>query len=113
VDRRSRLSRTASRAWASASGIFTLGAYDQRFRRGAAAPTYDRRVPLYAFMCSACGEGFEALQRLDAEPPRCPACGTPETRRTLSTFVAGPARRRESTWTPAATRRDVIRHHHH
>ncbi|MBA2636745.1 MAG: zinc ribbon domain-containing protein [Solirubrobacterales bacterium] len=69
-------------------------------------------MPLYAFECSACGDGFEALQRFDAVPSPCPSCHASEVRRKLSTFVAGPARRGESTWTPAATRRDVIHHHH-
>jgi putative FmdB family regulatory protein len=33
-------------------------------------------MPIYAFICSACGHDFDRLQRLsDADPTTCPACG--------------------------------------
>ena len=41
------------------------------------------RVPIYEFLCDACGNGFEELTRAD-ELPRCPDCGHPEPRRLLS-----------------------------
>lgn len=33
-------------------------------------------MPIYDFACSACGHGFERLQKLsDADPAVCPLCG--------------------------------------
>lgn len=33
-------------------------------------------MPIYDFACSACGHGFERLQKLsDADPTVCPHCG--------------------------------------
>jgi putative FmdB family regulatory protein len=45
-------------------------------------------MPLYDFICRACGEPFEARAAVD-ELPACPECGAPETERRLSGF-AGP-----------------------
>ncbi|HAI58402.1 MAG TPA: transcriptional regulator [Xanthomonadaceae bacterium] len=37
-------------------------------------------MPIYAFVCSACGHDFDRLQRLsDADPTTCPACGAEGT----------------------------------
>lgn len=42
-------------------------------------------MPIYEFDCSACGHGFERLQKLsDADPADCPACGRPAVKRRLS-----------------------------
>ena len=54
----------------------------------------------YGYECTACKEQFEVnvpmsqSDRLDQEPPRCPTCGTSETRRVVSTFYSKLA----STW---------------
>jgi putative FmdB family regulatory protein len=45
-------------------------------------------MPLYDFLCRACGQTFEAHTGVE-ELPACPSCGSAETERQLSTF-AGP-----------------------
>jgi putative FmdB family regulatory protein len=45
-------------------------------------------VPLYDFVCRACGERFEARVPYDQLPP-CPACGATDPERAPSSF-AGP-----------------------
>jgi putative FmdB family regulatory protein len=45
-------------------------------------------MPLYDFLCRACGQTFEAHTSVDALPT-CPECGALETERRLSGF-AGP-----------------------
>jgi putative FmdB family regulatory protein len=47
-------------------------------------------MPLYEYVCRACHERFEVLQRIGdgAEGVRCPECGAPEPERKLSTFAA-------------------------
>jgi putative FmdB family regulatory protein len=45
-------------------------------------------VPLYDFVCRACGERFEARTSPD-ETAACPKCGAAEAQRQLSGF-AGP-----------------------
>ena len=52
-----------------------------------ASRRHDRRVPLYDYACVACDERFDELQRSDAPPPACPACGAEETQRLLSPFL--------------------------
>lgn len=33
-------------------------------------------MPIYAFKCTACGHGFDRLQKISApDPDACPACG--------------------------------------
>ncbi|MDE2308275.1 MAG: zinc ribbon domain-containing protein [Xanthomonadaceae bacterium] len=35
-------------------------------------------MPIYAFVCRACGHAFDRLQKLsDPDPSDCPACGQP------------------------------------
>ena len=46
-------------------------------------------MPLYDFVCSACGQRFEALIPSPAEPAECPACGSGEVQRVFTPF-AGP-----------------------
>lgn len=42
-------------------------------------------MPIYEFDCTACGHGFERLQKLsDADPSACPACGQSTVKRRLS-----------------------------
>jgi len=50
-------------------------------------------MPLYEYMCSGCGEQFEALQRIgdDGRHLTCPACGRPKPEKVFSTFAAGSA----------------------
>jgi len=50
-------------------------------------------MPLYEYVCRACHERFEVLQRIGdgAEDVRCPECGAAEAERKLSTFAAAVA----------------------
>ncbi|MBX3726814.1 MAG: zinc ribbon domain-containing protein [Xanthomonadales bacterium] len=42
-------------------------------------------MPIYEFDCTACGHGFERLQKMsDADPSACPACGQSTVKRRLS-----------------------------
>jgi len=46
-------------------------------------------MPIYEFVCRACGEGFEHFQRtLTAPPPACPSCGADRPAKQFSTFSA-------------------------
>jgi putative FmdB family regulatory protein len=47
-------------------------------------------MPLYEFLCRACGRRFEALVRLGKEDGvRCEACESPEVRKLVSAFGIG------------------------
>jgi putative FmdB family regulatory protein len=46
-------------------------------------------VPIYDFACRACGEPFEELTKADETPP-CPACGSTDVERRLSTPARPP-----------------------
>lgn len=48
---------------------------------------YSQDVPIYDFVCPACGEQFEALVAM-AEVPSCPACANPDPRRLFSPIAA-------------------------
>jgi putative FmdB family regulatory protein len=49
-------------------------------------------MPIYEFECEECGTRFEELlQVVDSPSPACSRCGSPRTRRRLST-VAPPSR---------------------
>jgi putative FmdB family regulatory protein len=41
-------------------------------------------VPIYEFLCEACGERFEGLVSAGTESLTCPNCGVERTRRVLS-----------------------------
>ena len=41
-------------------------------------------MPLYDYVCRACGQGFEELVRAGEQPP-CVACGSGDVERLLST----------------------------
>lgn len=42
-------------------------------------------MPIYEYLCGACGHVLDALQKLSDEPlVHCPACGAPELKRQLS-----------------------------
>ena len=43
-------------------------------------------MPLFEFACRACGEQFEALVRTGEHPVACPACGSGDFERLLSSF---------------------------
>ena len=47
-----------------------------------------KRMPVYEYKCSKCGERFSLLETVDAsrEGKECPKCGATETSRTLSVF---------------------------
>lgn len=45
-------------------------------------------MPIFEYLCHACGNLFEKLQKsTDAPPPACPACGSSDTKRELSPFA--------------------------
>ncbi len=50
-------------------------------------------MPLYEYVCRACHDRFEVLQRVGqgAEEVRCPECGADAVERQLSTFAAAVA----------------------
>jgi putative FmdB family regulatory protein len=51
--------------------------------------TAEVTMPLFEYLCLACGQGFEKLQKsADEEAPPCPACGAAKVQRQLSTFAA-------------------------
>lgn len=42
-------------------------------------------MPIYEYVCQACGHELEALQKLSDEPlSECPACGKPELKKMVS-----------------------------
>jgi putative FmdB family regulatory protein len=42
-------------------------------------------MPIYEYLCSACGHTLDALQKVSDEPlVHCPTCGQPELKRQLS-----------------------------
>ena len=41
-------------------------------------------MPMYEFLCAACGERFEGLVAAGTESAECPACGTGEATRVFS-----------------------------
>jgi len=45
---------------------------------------YDCRMPVYEFLCSACGERFEELVAVGTASAPCPACATDGAERVLS-----------------------------
>jgi len=51
-------------------------------------------MPLYEFACDDCGRRFEELFRSAAEHrrPTCPACGTRNVHKLLSTFATAGTR---------------------
>ena len=51
-------------------------------------------MPLYEYVCRACGHQFEALVR-DANVPPCPACKGQNLERLLSDFAVNSADRRQ------------------
>ncbi len=51
-------------------------------------------MPLYEYICSACGKSCELLVSTSRTRPSCPQCGSSRLKRQLSTFAAhsGPSR---------------------
>ena len=47
-------------------------------------------MPIYEFVCDACGERFEKLVDAGTESAACAACGSEPTRRVLSAQAATP-----------------------
>ncbi|HZV81817.1 MAG TPA: zinc ribbon domain-containing protein [Geobacteraceae bacterium] len=46
-------------------------------------------MPIFEYLCLACGNLFEKLQKSSEEKaPACPACGSAEVKRELSSFAA-------------------------
>lgn len=48
-------------------------------------------MPIYEYVCEACGQEFEKMVRFtDVEKmPTCPACGSQETHKQISRVAAG------------------------
>jgi len=44
-------------------------------------------MPLYEYRCTRCERPFERYARTFSDRPSCPACGTSEVTRLLSTFA--------------------------
>jgi len=51
---------------------------------------YHRFVPIYEFVCDACGERFEELAAVGTERARCRVCGKGEAVRVLSAQAPTP-----------------------
>lgn len=45
-------------------------------------------MPIYEYVCPACGHRFEALV-FGGRTPECPECGAPEPRKQFSVFGVG------------------------
>jgi putative FmdB family regulatory protein len=58
-------------------------------------------VPIYEFVCDACGERFEELVRVGTEATACRVCGAEGARRVMSAQAALP----RLTKTPGEARR--------
>ena len=58
-------------------------------------------MPLYEYVCRRCSKRFEALVFGD-EKPECPACGTRELEKQLSTFAVGGEGARDVSPAPGA-----------
>lgn len=46
-------------------------------------------MPIYEYACPGCGQDFEKLLFRTDERVECPACGSAEVRRRLSSFSVG------------------------
>ncbi len=48
-------------------------------------------MPIYEYVCEACGQKFEKLVRSmsSSQSPQCPKCGKTRTRREFSAFAVG------------------------
>lgn len=48
-------------------------------------------MPVYEYLCEACGWKFDKLVRLDQAniTPACPACGSDQTKKQISRIAAG------------------------
>jgi putative FmdB family regulatory protein len=44
-------------------------------------------MPMYEYVCSACGAAFERYVRAWGEPASCPRCGSGDVLKQLSTFA--------------------------
>jgi putative FmdB family regulatory protein len=47
-------------------------------------------MPIFEFICQACGEPFEELVRLSSQAAEiaCPSCGSREVKKKISTFAS-------------------------
>ena len=41
-------------------------------------------MPIYEYTCCACGDTFEKLMSLNANPPNCPKCNAGKVRKLVS-----------------------------
>jgi putative FmdB family regulatory protein len=44
-------------------------------------------MPIYEYQCRNCANRFEAIVRLTADPPTCPACQSADLERLVSLFA--------------------------
>jgi putative FmdB family regulatory protein len=63
-------------------------------------------MPLYDYVCRACGRLFEALVR-GSDTPACPACASTDLERQMSLFAVSSQATRQSSLTSA--RRDNLK----
>jgi putative FmdB family regulatory protein len=49
-------------------------------------------MPLFEYLCRACGNRFEVLAGANRKPPDCPGCGAARTQKQLSVFSPAAAR---------------------
>ncbi len=62
-------------------------------------------MPLYEFVCQACGSPFEKLLSFSQadQPQTCPRCGDVHSRRKLSTFAVGGGTPSQTAARPASS----------
>ena len=60
-------------------------------------------MPLYDFLCRACGLEFEALV-MGGRPPACPHCGSSDLQKRMSSFSARTGGRSPSENTGAGSK---------
>lgn len=60
-------------------------------------------MPIYEYVCQACGTPFEKLLGFSQAdlPQTCPACGETQSRRQLSSFAVGGAVQTQTAMRPA------------
>jgi len=56
-------------------------------------------MPIYDYRCTECGAEFEKMVRLSEadRTPLCPECGSPDTRKQITTFASPSSSSKNST----------------
>ncbi len=62
-------------------------------------------MPIYEFICQECEKNFEyfVLSQRDLKDVRCPVCGSPKTRKVLSSFHSGASSRMGASLSSGST----------